>query len=54
MYWEYNVIICIFLKASLQDSQTLVYYLRLGYGYFLSHAFQFVGHYPIILRCVAK
>ena len=23
MYWEYNVIICIFLKASLQDSLTL-------------------------------
>ena len=23
MYWEYNVIICIFFKASLQDSLTL-------------------------------
>jgi len=23
MYWEYNFIICIFLKASLQDSLTL-------------------------------
>jgi hypothetical protein len=23
MYWEYNVIICIFLKATLQDSLTL-------------------------------
>jgi len=23
MYWEYNIVICIFLKASLQDSLTL-------------------------------
>jgi len=23
MYWEYNVIICLFFKASLQDSLTL-------------------------------
>jgi hypothetical protein len=32
MYWEYNVIICIFLKASLQESLGLVFVIVLITG----------------------